>query len=113
MTWTQAFNTFIDDAFALMVSMPLHHRVACLRDDVVFAAFLVQLYLYPVDKTRANEYGIAYERGDEPATNCDSPSGSSPSNSSSPSAETLAEAEAEPASKPSSEPRVLRARPRT
>ncbi len=96
-----------------MVSMPLHHRVACLRDDVVFAAFLVQLYLYPVDKTRANEYGIAYERGDEPATNCDSPSGSSPpSNSSSPSAEALAEAEAEPVAKPSTEPRVLRARPR-
>ena len=93
--------------------MPLHHRVACLRDDVVFAAFLVQLYLYPVDKTRANEYGIAYERGDEPATNCDSPSGSSPpSNSSSPSAEALAEAEAEPVAKPSTEPRVLRARPR-
>ena len=96
-----------------MVSMPLHHRVACLRDDVVFAAFLVQLYLYPVDKTRANEYGIAYERDDEPTTNCSSPSGSSPSHSlSSRSAETLAEAEAEPVARPSTEPRVLRARPR-
>lgn len=58
----KAFNTFVDDAFSLMVSMPMHHRVACLRDDVVFFIFLYQRYLYPVDKTRANEYGIAYER---------------------------------------------------
>merc|ERR1711965_1160188 len=57
----KAFNTFVDDAFALMVAMPTHHRVACLRDDVVFFCFLYQRYLYPVDKTRANEYGIAYE----------------------------------------------------
>ena len=57
----KAFNTFIDDAFALLVSMPLHHKIACLRDDVVFLVFLYQRYLYPVDKTRANEYGIAYE----------------------------------------------------
>ena len=58
----KAFNTFVDDAFALMVSMPTAHRIACLRDDVIFVIFLYQLYLYPVDKTRANEYGIAYER---------------------------------------------------
>ena len=32
----KAFNTFVDDAFSLMVSMPMHHRVACLRDDDVF-----------------------------------------------------------------------------
>ena len=58
----KAFNTFVDDAFALMVSMPTAHRVACLRDDVVFLIFLYQRRLYPVDLTRANEYGIAYER---------------------------------------------------
>lgn len=28
----------------------------------VFLVFLYQRWLYPVDKTRANEYGIAYER---------------------------------------------------
>ena len=58
----KAFNTFIDDAFALMVTMPTVHRVACLRDDAVFIVFLYQRWCYPVDKTRANEFGIAYER---------------------------------------------------
>jgi len=57
----KAFNTFIDDAFAMIISMPMAHRVACLRDDLVFFIFLYQLYLYPVDKKRANEYGFAYE----------------------------------------------------
>ena len=32
-----------------------------LRDDVVFFIFLYQRWLYPVDKKRANEFGIAYE----------------------------------------------------
>ena len=45
-----------------VASMPMHHRVACLRDDAVFFVFLYQRYLYPVDKKRANEYGFAYER---------------------------------------------------
>jgi len=58
----KAFNTFIDDAFALMVAMPTAHRVACLRDDLVFLVLLYQRRLYPVDRKRANEFGIAYER---------------------------------------------------
>ena len=58
----KAFNTFVDDVFSVMVSMPMHHRVACLRDDVVFFIFLYQRWLYPTDKTRPNEYGIAYEK---------------------------------------------------
>ena len=33
----KAFNTFIDDVFAVLVTMPMHHRVACLRDDVANA----------------------------------------------------------------------------
>ena len=61
----KAFNTFVDDAFAVLVAMPLHHKIACLRDDAVFVVFLVQRWLYPVDKRRANEYGIAYERDEE------------------------------------------------
>ena len=40
--------------------MPTAHRIACLRDDVVFFIYLYQRYLYPVDKTRPNEFGIAY-----------------------------------------------------
>ena len=63
----KAFNTFVDDVFAILVSMPMHHKIACLRDDAVFVVFLIQRWLYPVDKTRANEYGIAYEHEEEDA----------------------------------------------
>lgn len=57
----KAFNTFIDDIFAFIIKMPISHRIACFRDDIVFFCYLYQRWLYPVDKTRANEYGIAYE----------------------------------------------------
>lgn len=32
----QAFNTFIDDVIAFIITMPTSHRLACFRDDVVF-----------------------------------------------------------------------------
>lgn len=35
-----------------------------LRDDVVFFIFLIQAYMYRVDKSRANEFGYAYEDND-------------------------------------------------
>ena len=54
------FNTFVDDAFAFLIDMPWKHRIMTLRDDVVFLLFLVQCYLYRVDKSRTNEYGYAY-----------------------------------------------------
>merc|ERR1711871_569052 len=57
----KAFNTFIDDAFAFLIAMPIAHRIATLRDDMVFFVFLYQLYLYPVDKKRVNEFGYTYE----------------------------------------------------
>lgn len=50
-------NTFIDDLFAFIIPMPTLHRLACFRDDIIFFVFLYQLYLYPVDKTRRNEFG--------------------------------------------------------
>ncbi|MEE6525221.1 hypothetical protein FKM82_025093, partial [Ascaphus truei] len=56
-----AFNTFIDDIFAFIITMPTSHRLACFRDDVVFLIYLYQRWLYPVDKTRVNEYGESYE----------------------------------------------------
>ncbi|KAJ8415749.1 hypothetical protein AAFF_G00403060 [Aldrovandia affinis] len=56
----KAFNTFIDDIFAFIITMPTSHRLACFRDDVVFLIYLYQRWLYPVDKTRANEYGVSY-----------------------------------------------------
>uniref|UniRef100_A0A8C5MC26 Lipid scramblase CLPTM1L n=1 Tax=Leptobrachium leishanense TaxID=445787 RepID=A0A8C5MC26_9ANUR len=57
----KAFNTFIDDIFAFIITMPTSHRLACFRDDVVFLIYLYQRWLYPVDKTRVNEYGECYE----------------------------------------------------
>jgi len=60
----KAFNTFIDDVFAFIITMPTAHRLACFRDDLVFLVYLYQRWLYPVDKTRANEYGMVFEKKD-------------------------------------------------
>ncbi|MGH0151949.1 UNVERIFIED_CONTAM: hypothetical protein FKN15_033228 [Acipenser sinensis] len=57
----KAFNTFIDDIFAFIITMPTSHRLACFRDDVVFLVYLYQKWLYPVDKSRVNEYGESYD----------------------------------------------------
>ena len=56
------FNTFVDDVFAFLIEMPLKHKIMTLRDDVVFVVFLAQAYTYRIDKTRANEFGFAYEQ---------------------------------------------------
>lgn len=42
--------------------MPLLHRLACFRDDVIFVIYLYQMRMYKVDKTRVNEFG---QGGDE------------------------------------------------
>lgn len=60
----KAFNTFIDDVFAFIITMPTAHRVACLRDDVVFIIYLYQRWLYPVDKNRLDT-GLAIEENCE------------------------------------------------
>ncbi|XP_041375751.1 cleft lip and palate transmembrane protein 1-like protein [Gigantopelta aegis] len=57
----KAFNTFIDDVFAFIITMPTAHRLACFRDDVVFIIYLYQRWLYPVDKKRVNEFGESFE----------------------------------------------------
>ncbi|VDO24904.1 unnamed protein product [Onchocerca flexuosa] len=57
----KAFNTFIDDMFAFIITMPTSHRVACFRDDIVFLIYLYQRYLYPVDKSRINEFGESFQ----------------------------------------------------
>eukprot|EP00795_Rhopilema_esculentum_P001508 gene1508-15950_t len=57
----KAFNTFIDDIFAFIITMPTAHRLACFRDDVVFMIYLYQRWLYPIDKSRVNEFGMSYE----------------------------------------------------
>lgn len=53
----KSVNTFIDDLFAFVVKMPIMHRLACLRDDVIFVVYLYQRYKYRTDYTRINEYG--------------------------------------------------------
>lgn len=56
------FNTVIDDIFAFfIVETTSKHRWMTLRDDVVFLLFLGQRWLYPVDVTRADEYGFTYD----------------------------------------------------
>lgn len=76
--------------FAFIITMPTSHRLACFRDDVVFLIYLYQRWytqtyqhhhlplghplpvpnlkpsvllsrLYPVDKSRVNEYGVSYD----------------------------------------------------
>ncbi|MCJ1465064.1 hypothetical protein MMC07_003680 [Pseudocyphellaria aurata] len=50
-------NTFIDDLFAFTIKMPTLHRLATLRDDVIFFVYLYQSWAYRVDYTRVNEFG--------------------------------------------------------
>lgn len=57
-------NTFIDDLFAFTIKMPTLHRLATLRDDVIFFVYLYQAWAYKVDYARVNEFGQGGE--DEP-----------------------------------------------
>ncbi|XP_024872551.1 cleft lip and palate transmembrane protein 1-like protein [Temnothorax curvispinosus] len=57
----KAFNTFIDDVFAFIITMPTAHRIACFRDDAVFLIYLYQRWLYPVDKSRVDTDTITEE----------------------------------------------------
>jgi hypothetical protein len=50
-------NTFIDDLFAFTIKMPLLHRLATLRDDVIFFVYIYQRWAYRVDYSRVNEFG--------------------------------------------------------
>ena len=50
-------NTFIDDLFAFTIKMPTLHRLATLRDDVIFFIYLYQSWKYKVDYSRVNEFG--------------------------------------------------------
>jgi len=61
----KALNTFIDDLFAFVIRMPIMHRLACLRDDIIFVIFLYQRYIYKIDYSRVNEFG---QGGDDTTT---------------------------------------------
>ncbi|EXJ83704.1 hypothetical protein A1O1_07328 [Capronia coronata CBS 617.96] len=58
-------NTFIDDLFAFTIRMPFLHRLATLRDDVIFFVWLYQKWAYKVDYTRVNEFGQGGDETDE------------------------------------------------
>jgi hypothetical protein len=61
-TFTYKFlNTIIDDLFSFIIKMPMLHRLACFRDDVVFLIYLYQRWAYRVDPRRRNEFG---QKGD-------------------------------------------------
>jgi len=57
----KALNTFIDDIFAFVIKMPTMYRLGCFRDDIVFFIFLYQRYIYKMDPTRVNEFGVSAE----------------------------------------------------
>jgi len=67
----KAFNTFIDDLFAFIITMPVAHRVACFRDDIVFMIYLYQRYLYPVDPNRIDTSVMMDEEPASSATTTD------------------------------------------
>jgi hypothetical protein len=59
-------GTFTDDLFAWGITkMPMMHRLATLRDDVVFFIYLYQWWHYGVDKSRVNEFGQVLEPTEE------------------------------------------------
>ncbi|KAM5531922.1 hypothetical protein V8D89_014392 [Ganoderma adspersum] len=43
--------------FKTLSTMPILHRLACFRDDVVFLVFVYQRWIYRIDPNRVNEYG--------------------------------------------------------
>ncbi|PLW17605.1 hypothetical protein PCASD_17648 [Puccinia coronata f. sp. avenae] len=55
----KTLNTIVDDFFAFCIKMPVLHRLACFRDDVVFVVLLYQYWIYKVDYSRVNEFGQA------------------------------------------------------
>jgi len=62
MPWRQmtykALNTFIDDLFSFIITMPTLHRLSVFRDDIIFFCFLYQRWIYRIDYTRVNEFGF-------------------------------------------------------
>ena len=71
-------NTFIDDLFAFTIKMPMLHRLATLRDDVIFFIYLYQSWKYKVDYTRVNEFGQGGEGDDTEQIKAESSLSASP-----------------------------------
>jgi hypothetical protein len=56
------------DLFAFVIKMPLMHRLACFRDDIIFFIYLYQRWVYAVDMSRVNEFGQGGEDQPEPSS---------------------------------------------
>ncbi|XP_048880964.1 cleft lip and palate transmembrane protein 1-like protein isoform X2 [Brienomyrus brachyistius] len=57
------FRSSINGAFAIIISMPTGHRLACFRDSAVLLIYLYQRWIYPADRTRRGAFrGLLYER---------------------------------------------------
>ncbi|KAF1810024.1 cleft lip and palate transmembrane 1 [Eremomyces bilateralis CBS 781.70] len=63
----KVLSTFIDDLFAFTIKMPTLHRLATLRDDVIFFIYLYQRWAYRIDYTRVNEFGQGGDDEEEDA----------------------------------------------
>eukprot|EP00826_Nyctotherus_ovalis_P016416 TRINITY_DN1474_c0_g2_i2.p1 TRINITY_DN1474_c0_g2~~TRINITY_DN1474_c0_g2_i2.p1 ORF type:complete len:561 (+),score=131.01 TRINITY_DN1474_c0_g2_i2:1811-3493(+) len=48
-------RTIIDDLFSFVIKMPIMHRIACFRDDIIFVLYMIQRYMYKVDPKRTDE----------------------------------------------------------
>jgi hypothetical protein len=58
----------LSDLFAFVIKMPLMHRLACFRDDIIFFIYLYQRWIYAVDMSRVNEFGQGGEDGSDAVT---------------------------------------------
>ncbi|MBW0493351.1 hypothetical protein O181_033066 [Austropuccinia psidii MF-1] len=70
----KTLNTVVDDLFAFCIKMPILHRLACFRDDVVFVILLYQYWIYKIDYSRVNEFGQPGAQHSIGQTSTDSPS---------------------------------------
>ncbi|KAI9631503.1 hypothetical protein KEM48_014327 [Puccinia striiformis f. sp. tritici PST-130] len=88
----KTLNTVVDDFFAFLYKsksetrfsnhMPILHRLACFRDDVVFVILLYQYWIYKIDYSRVNEFGQPGSDDKKPVEDIPSPSTSTSANDS-------------------------------
>ena len=58
--------------------MPMLHRLATLRDDVIFFIYLYQSWKYKIDYTRVNEFGQGGEEDNTERTKAEKSLSASP-----------------------------------
>lgn len=48
----KAINTFVDDLFSFIITMPTLHRLGCFKDDLIFVVYMYQRWIYREDYNR-------------------------------------------------------------